>query len=309
MKTVAIVGSQEETRGNAPWDDLGVDIWVFNEAASQSVKNGEIVGPWVRRCEAVLQMHTPVVYRNPENRSDKEHWSWLQRPHPFPIYMQDADPDVPASTRYPFEGVRALSGNVTLFDEQIEFFTSSIVYAIALAIYQGYERILLYGIEMASNTEYIYQRDGITLWAGIAISRGIQFWVPADCSMLMAPRYGYDDSLHGLTWEDMDGYATAIIPKLEETSGKLKEARGRMEGIQTELAEAMQRGDPREIQEATGKRYEDAVNDYEQKIADYAHLHGQYMFCRNLQMRIGKQLEYDNQAQKVIALNDMMKPR
>ena len=92
--TVAIVGTHPDTRDNAPFDDPSVDIWVFNEAASKRVKDDQ---PWAWRVDAVFQMHLPVIYKSKYNRSDPYYWQWLQEDHPFPIYMHDVDPEVPAA--------------------------------------------------------------------------------------------------------------------------------------------------------------------------------------------------------------------
>ena len=88
MKTLAIVGSHPATRDNAPWDNHSIDIWVFNEAAREA---------WVKRWDAVFQLHKPTIYRNPNNRTDPKHWEWLQQVHGKPIYMQAHDPMVPDS--------------------------------------------------------------------------------------------------------------------------------------------------------------------------------------------------------------------
>ena len=87
-RTVAIIGTHPETREEAPWNDPTVDRWVFNEAGS---------APWVAGpIQAVFQMHAPAVYRNPENRTDREHWRWLKQPHDYPVFMEAASKIPPA---------------------------------------------------------------------------------------------------------------------------------------------------------------------------------------------------------------------
>jgi hypothetical protein len=130
-------------------------------------------------------MHKPEVYRAPGNRSDPHHWEWLQEEHDHIIYMQDVDPLVPSSRRYPIEAIRDgyLSGN--------SFFLSSIDYALALGIYQEYDEIHIYGIEMSSNTEYHYQRDGLRVWFAVAYTLGIDVYIHSQLNVFDTPDYGY----------------------------------------------------------------------------------------------------------------------
>lgn len=197
-KTVAIVGTHPATRDNAPFDDPNVDIWVFNEVAGKSIKqdDGEF-RPWAWRVDAVFQMHLPIIYRSLLNRSDPKHWEWLQKEQKFPVYMLDVDPDVPSSVKYPYDEVfGSLLGNFWQGNEElvnrIDYATSSIPYAIALAIYKGYPTIKIYGIEMSSNTEYIYQRDCVAFWDGYALGRGSRLEVHCGDDIFDRPLYGYN---------------------------------------------------------------------------------------------------------------------
>jgi hypothetical protein len=186
-KTVAIVGSHPKTKLDAPYDRKYVDIWVFNEEARQ---------PWVKRCAGVFQMHAPAVWKNPYNLNDAKHYEWLQEDHPYPVYMMDVYPDVPASVKYPLDEIcRELLPGLQRGrqnGQSIRYFTSSVAYAIALAIYRGYERIEIYGVEMETNTEYAYQREGVTFWLGVAVGRGIEVVLHEDSGLMVGLLYGYD---------------------------------------------------------------------------------------------------------------------
>lgn len=190
MKTVAIVGSQDRTRGLAPFDDPDIDIWVFNEAANQE---------WCKRADAVFQMHIAPIYQSPNNRSDPAHWQWLQQPHAgLTVYMQDVDALVPCSARYPIDEVCAAL--LQDFRQGVEpqlrrYFTSTVAYALAMAIFQEYERILIYGIEMGSNTEYFFQRPCVLFWIGLALGRGIEVDFVSGDGIFDVPLYGYEGNL------------------------------------------------------------------------------------------------------------------
>jgi hypothetical protein len=189
MKTVAIVGTEATTRINAPWDDTSIDIWAFNESPGIGTQ-------WVKRCNALFQLHQPSVYRSLFNRTFPKYWEWLQQDHGYPIYMQEVDKDVPNSVRYPLEEInKYYLTNLRWPDEEvIQFYTNSLVYAIALALYEGYEKIMIFGIEMKSSTEYQYQRDNFSFWVGIATQHAIVELHSAQ-SIFDVPLYGYDGQI------------------------------------------------------------------------------------------------------------------
>jgi hypothetical protein len=107
--------------------------------------------------------------------------------------MIDRYNEVPASVRYPLEAIcEDLLPGFTRDGEMVRYFTSSVCLAFALAIHQRYERIELYGVEMASDTEYVYQREGVYFWIGVAIGRGVQVVLHPKCGLFRAPVYGYE---------------------------------------------------------------------------------------------------------------------
>lgn len=178
-RTLAIVGSHPAGLDQVPWDDPEVEIWIFNEAPLKPEK--------YPRYDASLQLHKPEVYANPHNWVNSDYWDWLQQPHGKPVWMQEVDPRVPDSVRYPIEAVRAMI--------PWPYLRSSPALALALAIHLGYERILLYGSELTSNTEYSYQASNYTFWIGFALGRGIDLQVNCWQSEFNQPVYGYDGEL------------------------------------------------------------------------------------------------------------------
>lgn len=177
--TVCIVGSHPDTRSEVDFSRTDCSIWVFNEAPKND---------WCLRYDAVFQMHAPVIFRSKQNRNDPEHYQWLQEQRDTVIYMQDKYPEIPCSAKYPLDRVcEKLLGN--RFDRK--YFTSSVSYAIALAIYHGYKAIELYGVEMETRTEYMHQRDGVTFWLGVAVGFGVKVKV-FSTNILLSPLYGYE---------------------------------------------------------------------------------------------------------------------
>jgi hypothetical protein len=190
MKTVAIVGSNDKTRDLAPWTDPSKDIWLMNTSPAQEGDKA-----WVKRVDAMFEMHKPENYMNPENLDAPYYWKWLQAPHEFNVWMQGQVADVPSSKMYPLNDVSiTLMRHVFKGDREVRhFYTSTVVYALALAIFTGYKRIELYGVEMTQGTEYAYQRDALFFWIGKASGLGIDVCLPEGCSLFDVPLYGYDD--------------------------------------------------------------------------------------------------------------------
>lgn len=57
---------------------------------------------------------------------------------------------------------------------QTDYFNSTVDFALALAIYEGYGQIDLYGVNLANCTEYAQQKPGAEFWLGQAMGRGIK---------------------------------------------------------------------------------------------------------------------------------------
>jgi hypothetical protein len=173
--TLIVMGSHPRTRNEFDWSRDDCDILVFNEAMKAS---------WVQRADYVIQIHLPVIWRNPGNRNDPQHYAWLKSGATPTILMQDKYDDVPNSVRYPLEEVQKLGHR---------YLTSSAAYAIAWGIISGYERIEIYGVEMETNTEYAHQRPGVAYWIGLAKGAGVD--VDYHGKLLDSPLYGYEGDI------------------------------------------------------------------------------------------------------------------
>lgn len=184
MNKLAIVGSHPDTRGDAPFSDNDYDIWVQNEAAQAK---------WCKRWTACIQLHLPEIYTSPHNMSEKTHWAWLQEKHGRPIYMQNVDPRIPDSVKYPLEEIeQKLLQNIAIEGQPLRWFTSTSSYALALALYLGYEEVHIYGIQLTSNTEYGYQAANWRFWTGIAVGRGVKLEYHSGADLFTDRLYGYE---------------------------------------------------------------------------------------------------------------------
>lgn len=179
--TLVIMGSHPMTRGRFDFERDDCDIWVFNEAPTAE---------WVKRADATLQMHNEAIWRNPMNVNDTGHFEWLKSQDAVEVIMQEVYPEVPRSSKYPLDDVLGQVANFIVNDKPYRYFTSSPAYALALGVQKGYKRIEIYGVEMATDTEYRYQRDGVAFWLGVAAGKGIEVVMQTE-SFFKAPLYGY----------------------------------------------------------------------------------------------------------------------
>jgi len=201
-ETLAIVGSHPRTRGKFDFSRVDCDIWLFNEAISNKT---------MPRADAVFQMHDRAIWSNPHNRNDPRHYEWLQTQNDVTVYMQNAYPDVPKSERFPLDEV------IERF--KIRYFTSSLSYALALAAWKGYRRVEIYGVEMETNTEYQYQRDGVTLWIGVLLGLGVD--VQAHMSIFDQPLYGYEGEV-AIPYETFTKRIDELTPQIEPLEAEYK---------------------------------------------------------------------------------------
>jgi hypothetical protein len=217
IKKLAIVGSGPSTRDNAPWNDKDFTIWVLNEAATSE---------WVKRWDAVFQMHEPEIYQG-HNTKDPNHWQFLQQKRDKPVYMQEVDNLVPDSVRYPLEEALELAEH--------KYLASTISYAIALGLLQDFQEIHVYGVEL-SMTEYQYQAECIRFWVGLAqgkLGKG-RMVMHSGLHLFDAMLYGYEGNfafgkeyfseraqMFDGEWKSFESNAMNIKKAIERTIEKL----------------------------------------------------------------------------------------
>src|SRR3990170_5399021 len=196
-RTIAIVGFSPTSRHLAPFDDERVTIWGVNEAHRHQ-------SSYMKRWDGWMQLHKPWDFRKGSSPATKEHWEWLQQDQGIPIYMQEKFDDIPSSVAYPLEEIRrAYPGIKELLPtgEELErnYYTSTFAYMCALALYEIDKqelpgRIEVYGFDMATWTEFQYQKGSTEYWIGYANGRGVELTVPYKCRLINGKLYGYEVS-------------------------------------------------------------------------------------------------------------------
>lgn len=213
-KTIALVGFADNTSYLAK-DTKADEIW--------SLRTWYKIAD-LPRVDRLFEIH-PYEFLH-GRRDDTEYIEYLQRAHPFPIYMQEINPDKPSSVVYPLEEViHNLFVNLRRGEKVIRYFTSTFSYMLALAILENPDRIEIYGFDMAWGTEYQYQKAGAEFMIGVAAGRGIEVYIPEECNLLKARLYGYE-ALRMITRQYLEARQIQYDNLLSEKMAQLNLASG-----------------------------------------------------------------------------------
>lgn len=167
-RIVAICGTAGSSRDEIMQQPDDVELWGLNLSYR-----------WMPRCDVWFEMHDPNIY---SGVFIAEHREWL-RNATIPVYMQRHFEEFPSSIAFPVD-------EVTEHGTFPDYFTSSVAYMIAMAVHQCVSEIRLLGVNMATGSEYGYQRSAAEYWCGVAAARGIKVYFPKQSPMLKGPRYG-----------------------------------------------------------------------------------------------------------------------
>lgn len=112
---------------------------------------------------------------------------------PIPIYMQKRHEDIPHSVEFPIQQMIEHFGGRDAIGA--DYFTNCPSEMLAFAIALGYSEIHMYGVDMATDSEYATQRPCCEYWLGRARGLGIKIYVPVLSDLLKCVgTYGYEDS-------------------------------------------------------------------------------------------------------------------
>ena len=243
MKKVALVGfarNSNEPAWSLPDD---VEIWTLNHCARLGLP----------RIDRLFDMHQWELIQDPHflvREYQQDHHEYLREEHEFPIYMVEKYEAVPASVKYPFEKIKHLGGKYRTF-------TSTFCYMIALAVYEGYERIEIYGFSMERETEYEYQRESAVKWIAWAEGLGIDVYLTPESGLHSQVNllYGYE-GIPMVSRQSIESYVKAYRMEGEKSETEMH----KWEGI---LSERSRNGTARrKVKEA-----QEMVNGYMRQLA------------------------------------------
>jgi len=142
------------------------EIWTLNQAYLVWREIESHATAW-------FDLHTPEKIA-----TQRGHLKWMQEKRAYPLY-----------TQVPFKGVDSI---IFPKDSLINFFgryfTSSISWMLAFAIHQGFEEIVLAGVDMTEGA-YLEQRSCCEYYIGMARGRGITVKTSMCKDQLL---YGYE---------------------------------------------------------------------------------------------------------------------
>jgi uncharacterized protein YjbI with pentapeptide repeats len=209
-KKIAIVGFTA-SRELAPWGQDGWEIWVCNNLPKFCPDQ------WHR----LYDLHDIATIQG-----DPEHAGFIAGQTIKTINGQDVNlngrpvvcwnpqADWPTATRYPKDQITDTFGR---------YFTNSISWMIAHALVEGATELHVYGVDMATGTEYAAQRPSCEYMLGVAVGAGVKVHVPVQSDLLkVAAMYGAEDD-------------SALRAKIAE---RQKELRQRQAQVQANLQQA-----------------------------------------------------------------------
>jgi len=178
-KAVALVGFSKRSNQMVYSLPEDVAIWAMN--------HGHLHG--YPRIDRLYDMHPFELIQDPHFYTrdyQQGHLDYLRSEHPYPVYMLEQYPEIPAAVRYPKDAALELAGDYL-------HFTSSFCYMAASAILEGFDKWYVLGFDMDYGTEYEIQREEALKWIAYAKGRGIDVFIPPE-SGLHTRRllYGYE---------------------------------------------------------------------------------------------------------------------
>lgn len=204
----------------APFQDRDAEIWSLNEAYDLRLPT-DGSSPWeAPRREGRLRWFEIHIREgeyegNPfaHSRNQSNEHAAKMAAMGCPVYMQQHWDDIPMSVPYPVQPVLRKYGR---------YFTNSISWMIALAIEESFTEIGLYGVDMATTTEYGYERPSCEYMLGWVRALGIRLVMPDECDLLKSAfLYGFEADKAGFLRSKLDA--------------RKLEIRGRRHAIENEI--------------------------------------------------------------------------
>ncbi len=227
---VCIVGFAP-TWNKTPFADDDFEVWGLNELYAYFKQIPDA------HAERWFEIHSP----NSPSKNTPQHRAWLRKAT-IPIYMQKHFDDIPNSVPFPKDEV------FKFFEDKgymgAKYFTNSISYMIALAIYEGYKEIHIYGVDMAQDSEYAFQRPSCEYFIGIAEGLGIKVYIPCESDLVKAGvLYGYEsDNTMRLKIKgrikELQGRKNAAMQNLQKGQQIVRQAERDIVGIDGAISDA-----------------------------------------------------------------------
>ncbi|MDY6844233.1 MAG: hypothetical protein SVW57_09120 [Thermodesulfobacteriota bacterium] len=209
---LAIVGCSD-SRGTTPFEDESFEIWGVNNLFHH-------IPRWDKWFEIHRITHNGLNFLrrgelNFRGESVDDYLKGIDKLN-CPVYMQREWPEIKQSVKYPLKEIIGEFGN---------YFTNTISYMIALGIYEKYEEIHIYGVDMAVDTEYQWQRPSCEYFIGLAEGRGIKTYLPPESDLIKTRfLYGFEETELTSWNKKMKNMKKAMIERLNKSTKQKEEA-------------------------------------------------------------------------------------
>ncbi len=263
---IALCGFADTTRHLAPVEDPSWSIWGCNHLFQ-----------YLSRIDVCFEMHDPRALEVRYGDKWPQYREWLNS-GAAQVYSQN-DGDFTGSLAVPKDELTAAFGiDILDGDDRTPFstFKSTLSWMLALAITQRPKEIGLFGIDMAVDSEWFYQRSNFSFFVGWARGAGITISQPKESPLFKEGQlrlYGYDHRTQDyapvierlktdLKNIDEEGAKfrnknEALTDLIERLKGAKKETRFWMDSF---IREAQSRGEKTESIQEKVKIFEDRLN-------------------------------------------------
>lgn len=201
MKTVRIYGSAGNVR-KAPVrtpEEHDIELWLSNSTTTVLMRCPRAIDEWTRWFNLHSRQHMVGTY-------PASYTYYQEKAAGRPIYLQKVQPDVPTSVAFPR---KAIQDRFATAKGPNRYFTCTVCWLIALAIFEGFERIELWGFELRDTkpgSKFTWERPCVAYWIQMAKDAGVEVFyqeaitrlyaagslIPGDPDAYDEPLYGYE---------------------------------------------------------------------------------------------------------------------
>lgn len=204
-KKLCILGMAPSWR-EAPFGNPDYEIWALNDMwkISREVPNF--------RADRWFEIHDLTT----PSKSDPKHREFL-RQLSIPVYTYKHYPDIPGSVPFPFDGITEALRDLGFNGSH--YFTNQVSWMLAYVLMMGdfeevtvngaqrrvylpaYEQVDVYGVDMATQSEYGHQRPACEYIIGIMEGLGCKVFIPQTSDLLKATQlYAKESSNKNRVW-------------------------------------------------------------------------------------------------------------
>lgn len=210
---VAIIGWVGH-RKHAPYEDKSFEVWGINDL--YTAKD-------VKRWDRWFQLHGPG-YGTVTGRTTLEEMYGEYKKWDCPVYMWKPVKEVPSSVQFPFKELVERFG---------DYFNNTISWLIAFAIHEGFKEIHVYGVDMATHSEYSHQRPSCEYFIGLAQGMGIKVVLPPETTLLKTKYlYGLESEREDMEKKDLVRRKENVVSQMAEAEKILKEVETKINACQ-----------------------------------------------------------------------------